>query len=193
MAEGILVQQVVEDEQALEPPAERHAHRQHRFRQRQRAETSLLFAVQLGPHDVHAALHALRAVRVSVGDVLFAERDALQLLRVVAHLRGEDERVGLEIADEERALLGLRHELEAFLDERVQDVAQPLLAIDRLDDLVEAAQLLRLAAHFRLALADLLGPFVDDALQPAALGPELLRADAHEAEQQPGHRQGVRW
>ena len=64
----------------------------------------------------------------------------------------------------------------------MQHVAQPFLAVDGLDDLVERAQFVGLRAHLRFAFADFLGAIGHDPFEPAALGAQRAGSDRDEPE-----------
>ncbi len=99
-------------------------------------------------------------------------------------MSGEHECVALEVADEERAFLGLRKKLAPLLEESLEHVSEPHLAIDGLDDIVERLEFFGLAPHFRFALPNLLRSRGHESFESAALGAQLMRSHAHEAEDQ---------
>jgi hypothetical protein len=87
-------------------------------------------------------------------------------------LTGEHKRVRGKVAHEEGGLLRLRHELHPLLEQGVEHVAQPFLAVDDLDDVVDRAELFGLRAHLGFALADFPGAIGNHPFEATPLGPQ---------------------
>ena len=177
--------QVVEDEQALEPAAERHGHGQHRLGYRQVRRDGSSSGGRPPVRTMYTPLlHPLGAVRISVRDVVLGERDAVQLLGVIAQVCVANTNVvRLEVAHQERALLapGAR----ASCPPRAARAARCSSPSSRLMAFTISSRRRSSSAWARTSDSrspDLLRAFGHDALEPAALGPELLRAKADQAE-----------
>ena len=182
IAERLGVGHVVEDEDALEAALQRDRHGQHRLGD---AEVRQLVAggqSRCGAHDVDALLDPFGALGIPARDVVFGQRDAGELLGVVAGLRREEEVVAVHVTNEERALLRPGEQLHALFEQRVQHALEAHLAVDGLHDLVQRLELLGLRPHFGLAKTDLLRAIGHHLFEAAALGPELARAKPDDAE-----------